>query len=232
MASSPPAALLSFPVRKPEGAGNLESTVGSPPEASMDYRRQAAELYQSAAHPSPTTLDSLVEALAAPDALVRHVAGIELAKLDPNRLPEKSIRELLDTLARLEYLERLPLEQEYAEATVNEGDSKWLGQEIVLAFAALHCSQADYVIPRLLEFWSFDSQLYELAHAMLALAFPVTSTRVEKEALSGVQYRILQALVVESAIWCSDGYWAGVLSKHGLPQSRDEVFCLLGYQVW
>src|SRR5262249_26361120 len=147
------------------------------------------------------------------------VAAIELAKLDAERLPEQSIRELLNTLARLEYLERLPLEDEYSEATATEEDCKSLGQEIVLAFAALHCGQADYVIPRLLEFWSFDSQFYELAHAMLALAFPVTSVRVEKGALSGVQCRILKALVAESAIWCSDGYWPGTLSKRGLPQS-------------
>jgi hypothetical protein len=38
--------------------------------------------------PSSTTLDDLVAALAAPEALVRHVAAIELAKVDPELLPE------------------------------------------------------------------------------------------------------------------------------------------------
>jgi hypothetical protein len=198
----------------------------------MDYRRRAAELYRASARPLPTTSDSLSAALFAPERLIRHVAAIELAKLDPERLPEQSIRELLDTLVRLEYLERLPLEEEYSEATATEEGCKFLGQEIVLAFARLRCGQADYLIPRLLEFWSFASQFYELAHAMLALAFPVTSSRVEKEALSGVQCCILQALVVEEAIWRFDGDWSSVLSKYGLPQSRDEVYRLLGYQVW
>jgi hypothetical protein len=198
----------------------------------MDYRLRAAELYQAAAHPSPTTPDTLLEALYASEALVRHVAAIELAKIDPERLPEQSLRELLDTLARLEYLERLPLEEEYSQATAtDEEDGKCVGQEIVLAFAALRCGQADYVIPRLLEFWSFDSQFYELAHAMLALAFPLTRSRIEKEALNGVQYRILQALVAEGAIWGSDASWSSALTAHGLPQSRDEVSRLLGYRV-
>jgi hypothetical protein len=195
----------------------------------MDYRQLAADLYRAASHPSSATPDDLAEALSAPEALVRHVAAIELAKLDPERLPEQSIRELLDTLARGEYLERLPLEAEYSEVTSTEEDCKGLGQEIVQAIAALHCGQADYVIPRLLEFWSFDSQFYELAHAMLALAFPVTGSPVEKGKLSGVQKRILQALVEEKEIWRGDGFWPDALSEHGLPQSRDEVYRLLGY---
>jgi hypothetical protein len=198
---------------------------------SVDYLRRATELYREAAHPLPTTRDALVAALSDPETLVRHMAAIELAKLDPQRLPEQSIHELLDTLARLEYLERLPLEEEYAQVTETDDDCKCLGQEIALAFAALPCGQADYVIPRLLEFWSFDSQFYELAHAMLALAFPVTSTRVEKESLSRLQYRILQALVSEEAIWRSDGFWPGALSAHGLPQTRIQVYRLLGYQA-
>jgi hypothetical protein len=197
----------------------------------MDSRRLAAELYRGAAHPTSTTCDTLAQALSAPEALVRHIAAIGLARLDPRRLPEQSVRELLDTLARLEYLERLPLAEEYAEATATDEDCASLGQEIVLAFAALHCGQAEFVIPRLLEFWSFDSQFYELAHAMLALAFPVTSSCVEIGALSRVQYRILQALVVEGAIWHSDANWPGALSEHGLPKNRDDVYRLLGYQV-
>jgi hypothetical protein len=197
----------------------------------MAHRRRAAELYQAATRSSATASDTLAEALFAPEPLVRHVAGIELATLDPERLPEQLIRELLETLARLEYFERLPIEEEYSEATATEEDCKCLGQEIVRALAALRCGQADYVIPRLLEFWSFDSTFYELAHAMLALAFPVTSERVKKSDLSGVQYRILQALVVESEIWGSDAYWPGLLSKHGLPKSRDKVYRLLGYQM-
>jgi len=198
----------------------------------MDHRRRAAALYRAVACPSATTRDTLVEALSAPETLVRHVAAIKLAKLDSDRLPEESIRELLNTLARLEYQERLPLELEYSEVTATEEDCKHLGQEIVNAFAALRCGQADYVIPRLLEFWSFDSEFYELAHAMLALAFTVTSERVEKGVLSGMQYRILQALVVESAIWRFDGDWPKVLCTYGLPQSREEVYRLLGYQAW
>jgi hypothetical protein len=54
----------------------------------MDYRQRAAVLYLAATHPSSTTLDDLVAALAAPEALVRHVAAIELAKVDPELLPE------------------------------------------------------------------------------------------------------------------------------------------------
>jgi hypothetical protein len=170
--------------------------------------------------------DALAHALPAPESLVRHVAAIELAKLDPERVPERSLRELLDTLARLEYLERLPIEAEYSEATATDGDCCFLAQEIVLAFAALRYGQADYVIPRLLEFWSFDIQFYELAHALLALAFPRTRSPVEKAALTRVQQRILQALVARDALWRSDGYWPELLSEHGLPLSRDDVFRL------
>lgn len=196
----------------------------------MDYRQRAAELYHDCARPSASVQDALSQALSAAEPLVRHVAAIELAKLNPELLSEQSIREMLETLAKLEYLERLPIEDEYAEATATEEDSKCLGQEIAIALASLRCGQANFVIPRLLEFWSFDCQFYELAHAMLALAFPVTDSVVEKVELSGVQIRILQALVNESSqIWGSDYYWPDALSKHGLPRSRKDVCALLEY---
>jgi hypothetical protein len=196
----------------------------------MDYRQRAADLYRAATAPSSRTSDQLVEALSPAEPLVRHVAAIELAKLDPLRLPEHSIRELLDTVARDEYGEHLALDEEYGEATATEEDCKALGQQIVLAFAALHCGQADFVIPRLLEFWSFDSEFYELAFALLALAFPLTDAPVDRRSLTGVQSRILRALVKEPALWGSYGEWPDTLSEHGLPTSRDEVYRLLGYR--
>jgi hypothetical protein len=159
------------------------------------------------------------------------VAAIELAKRWPGDLPEASIRELLDTLARDEYFEPSPLEDDYAEATATEEDCGALGQDIVLAFAHLGCGQADFVIPRLLEFWSFDSQFYELGHAMLALAFPPSDRMVVEESLSGRQRRIVQALLAQPMIWDSDMTWGEALIRYGLPRTRGEMFCLLGYRL-
>lgn len=167
----------------------------------MDYRQRAAELYRDAVQPTPDTRKWLVRSLSDAEPLVRHVAAIALAKCWPEQRPERSIRELLDTLAQLEYLEKPRIESEYAEASDTGEDCESLGQEIVRAFAELRCGQAEYMIPRLLEFWSFDSQFYELAHAMIALAFPITDGRVDPKSLGGVQYRILQALAAGLAIW-------------------------------
>jgi hypothetical protein len=197
----------------------------------MDDRKRAIDLWRGAAGDPPAGCAQLVDALVSQSVLLRHVAAVALANLSPEQLPESSIRELLSTLARLEYLERPAIAAAYAEVTAMEDDSHDLGQDIVVALAALRCGQADFAIPRLLEFWSFDSQFYELAHALLALAFPLTEVRVVKDSLTGVQYRILQALVATGTIWASDATWPACLTARGLPASRAGVFQLLGYRA-
>jgi len=202
----------------------------------MENSQIAAELYREARDPLPSTTTKLIAALASTDASTRHVAAIELAELAPQELTHKALEELVDTLARLENMERPPLVDEYSEmaATVLTEPDDWrdLGQSIVLAFAKLQCGQADCLIPRLIEFWSYDGQFYELAHALITLAFPITDLPMEKRNLSGVQYRVLQALTQNTEIWLSDSAWVARLPRHGLPLSRDATFEFLGYTVW
>jgi hypothetical protein len=75
----------------------------------------------------------------------------------------------------------------------------------------------------LLEFWSFDGESYELAYALLALAFERTLSNAEAKALSGVQCCILKALAAQDAVWHNDGCWPDELSKRGLPSNRKEL---------
>jgi hypothetical protein len=196
----------------------------------MDGRGRAAKLFRGCTQPRPGVRARLSKGLADPHPLVRHVAAIELAKWWPGDLPEASIRELLETLARDEYYEPSPFEDDYAEATATEEDCGFLGQDIVVAFAHLEYGQADFVIRRLLEFWSFDCQFYELGHAMLALAFPPSDRTLLKENLSGLQQRILQGLVAQAMIWNCDMNWKEALVQHGLPETLHERFSLLGYR--
>jgi len=198
----------------------------------LDRKARAASLFHRISLSDEQAKDALIQALSDQDALVRHVAAIELAQLAPSRLPESSIRELLDTLGRLEYFEKLAIEEEYFEVTATENDFLTLDQQIVVAFCALNCGQADYVVARLLEFWSFDSQFYELGRALLALTFPSSNLPIRREELNNRQYRVLQALVAETEIWTSDATWPRTLAKHGLPQNRGSVRELLKYRQW
>lgn len=196
----------------------------------VDSRVRATELFQAATRLLSDAREQLLEGLGDGNPLVRHVAAIELAKRWPEELPETSIRELLETLARNEYREPLLFESEYAEATATEEDCGSLGQDIVIAFAHLGYGQADFVIPRLLEFWSFDYQFYELGYAMLALAFPRSEQPVRNEQLSDHQRSILRALTAQSEIWISDMTWEQRLTRYGLPGTRSEMLSLLGSQ--
>jgi hypothetical protein len=192
----------------------------------MDNSQQVVTLLRS-----DSSVAELLSSLVHNDALVRTVAGIQLANRFPDQLPESSIRELLDTLARLEYFDELAVAAEYGDITATElDDFHDLGQDIVLAFQSLRSGQADFAIYRLLEFWSFDEQFYELAHAMLALAFPLTDSCPEPSSLSGLQKRILQALVKTEPIWRSDMSFGDTLVSHGLPESRQDMRQYLGYR--
>jgi hypothetical protein len=191
----------------------------------MEEHERAADLFRESRHLSDDTPDRLERSLTDPSALVRHVAAIALAGIDPDRLPEPSIRELLDTLVKLENREPLPIEESYIEATVTEDeeDAGALGQDIALALASLRCGQADFAIPRLLAFWAFDSRFYELAYALLGLTFPVMNSPVQARSLSQVQNNILDALLREPAIWSHDLIFVKHLSARGLPQTRQEM---------
>jgi hypothetical protein len=195
----------------------------------MTSRDRAATLFRDAARPGRGVRKRLVQSLSDPEPLVRHVAAIALAQRWPDQLPETVIRELLDTLARLEYLERLPIEDEYSAATATEEDCGYLANDIVVAFTQLACGQADFVIPRLLEFWSFDPQQYDFGHALLALTFPRTRKKVVGSRLTGVQQRVLEAAVRQDDIWQGDAFWPPALAAHGLPRTNEGMRRLMGY---
>ncbi len=150
-----------------------------------NYQKRAAELLRLATTSPKIESEMLIRALADPSPLVRHVAAVELARHSPDQLPEASILELLDTLSDLEYSRKPTIAAEYEEVTATEDDSNDLGQDIVLAIASLRCGQADFAIGRLLEFWSFRTQFYELAHALLALGFPRNSQAHQLEISDG-----------------------------------------------
>lgn len=196
----------------------------------MIERDRAAELFRSSANAGKKMRQQLLEAISDSSALVRHVAAVRLADRWASDLPENAIRELLDTLGRLEYLERLPIDDDYRAATDTGDDCSDLGNDIVRSFTHLKCGQADFVVHRLLEFWSFDVQQYEFGHALIALTFPKFTRKVKAEDLSGIQRRVLQAAIRQGAIWTGDGFWRETLRAHGLPGSQAEVRKLLGYQ--
>ena len=62
--------------------------------------RRATELYRQARRNPARARDRLVEALKDPDALLRHVAGVLVARHYPTDLPKQAIREMLKTLIR------------------------------------------------------------------------------------------------------------------------------------
>jgi hypothetical protein len=195
----------------------------------MKNIERAAELFRDATQLIPGIRERLFQAIADHDPLIRLVAAIQIASRWPEELPETSVGEVLELLARDEYFEQFPFQEEYTAATTTEETCGLLGQDIVGAFAHLKCGQADFVIPRLLEFWSFDSQFYELGHIMLSLAFPSSDRVVVITELSGLQRRILQALIAQPNIWINDMMWSQALIQHGLPCTRSEMIRLLGY---
>ena len=164
--------------------------------------------------------------------LVRHVAAIELAKRWPADLPEQSIRELFETLTREEYKEPSPIEEEYASVTSTEDGGGCLGQDIVRRTFAVPWVRAgeNTCVPHLLEFWSFDPQFYELGEALLALAFPAAPAGANREHLTGVQRRVLEAFLRNQEIWFSDLNWPRLLAARGLPGRLDEMQLFLGYR--
>lgn len=197
----------------------------------MGEVERAAKIFQDARCNGAGIHRELTDALSDPSPLVRHVAAIELAQRWPDELPERIIREMLDTLGRDEYFDPPPFESDYAEATATDKDCGCLGQDIVVAFSYLACNQAEFVIPRLLEFWSFDSQFYELAHALLALAFPRSTSRIpSKNHLTGVQRRILTALIAQPTIWGRDMTWKEHIARYGLPDTLSELRKFMGYR--
>ena len=99
-----------------------------------------------------------------------------------------------------------------------------------MAFAKLSCGQADFVIPRLLEFWSFDCEFYELGHALLSLSFPPSDRAVDPDTLSGRQQRVLEALVAQPLIWRNDGPWGSTLARYGLPLTLSKMLKFRGYR--
>ena len=193
-------------------------------------RKRAAELIQVANQDARGARQRLLKGLKDRDPLVRHVSAIELAKRWPGELTEASIRELLETLGRDEYLEPSPFDDDYTEATASDEDSGELGQDIVVAFAHLSCGQADFVIPRLLEFWSVDCEFYELGDALLALSFPPSNQVVDPNTLSGRQERVVEALVAQPLIWRNHGTWRGTLARYGLPLTLSKLLKFLGYR--
>jgi hypothetical protein len=198
----------------------------------MSEQDRAGELFRNSGTSAQGVRERLLDALSDSSALVRHVAAIRLADGWPTDLPEKAIRELLDTLGSLEYHEPVAIQDDYRAATdTGEEDTcPDLGNDIVRAFTYLQCGQANFVIHRLLEFWSFDVQQYDFGHALIALSFPKSDRKVDGENLSGIQRGVLKAVIRQEDIWSGDGYWKKTLRTHGLPENQTGVRKLLGYE--
>ncbi|MFO1042618.1 MAG: hypothetical protein U0941_12570 [Planctomycetaceae bacterium] len=196
-------------------------------------RELAMKLFQMASQGARGTRQKLLDGVKDRDPLVRHVSAIELARKWPKELTEASIRELLETLARDQYGEPSPFDDDYTEVTTphdEDEDGGELGQDIVVAFSHLNCGQAGFVIPRLLEFWSFGCEFYELGDAMLALSFPTSDSAVDSNSLSGLQENVLEALIAQPRIWENHSSWKNTLARYGLPRTLAKMRKFLGYR--
>src|SRR5689334_20257630 len=96
---------------------------------------------------SGRTVDELLRALAESLPVARLSAGVELAYRFPDRLPEAAIREMLDTMWRLEDLELADLANQYHAAASAGEDLRDLSQDIVMGLAHLNSGQADFAVP-------------------------------------------------------------------------------------
>ena len=116
------------------------------------------------------------------------------------------------------------LAYQYSKTTDDGND---LQQDTVLAFANLPNGTADWIVCDLIRYFDTDTQFYELAHAMLALAFPTASNVDDLFVRGNMQRDVLSAIINNEAIWRSDMAIADRLAERGLPRDRDSVTKLM-----
>jgi hypothetical protein len=183
--------------------------------------KRATALYGQVTAGSVAGLPELRRAVTDPDALVRHVAAVQLAFHRPTELPESAVRELLGTLVALS--RRVPdkssLAADYTVVT-DDGEDCWeLSQHITMALARLPAGSADFAVPELVALWQRDRQFYEAVLAAIALSFP-EGGRPVASTLSNSQRTVLAALTDDEAIWTFCGDTAPMLLARRLPTSR------------
>lgn len=154
--------------------------------------------------------------------------SLRTAMQHPNALREDEIRRLTNVL-HASYDERCKddydaLAHKYAKTTDDGND---LQQDTVLAFANLSNGSADWIVCDLIRYFDTDAQFYELAHAMLALAFPASSTADDLFIRGNMQRDVLSAMINNEPIWRSDMTIADRLAKRGLPTDRDGLTNLM-----
>ncbi len=145
---------------------------------------------------------------------------------DPQKVTPRECQ-LLINVVRASYDDDLEdsfedLADQYSDSTEDADD---LQQDAVLAIAQLPDGRALELVPDLIQFLDEDSQFYELAHALVAIAFQPTSS--SSSAVDDVQRKVLAAIIANDDIWTLDGTFAERLKQRGLPQTRDEVERLL-----
>ena len=146
----------------------------------------------------------------------------------PNELGADELQRLTNVL-HASYDQRLKdsyesLADQYSEMTIDGND---LQQDTVLAFANLPNGTADWIVWDLIRYFVSDTQFYELAHAMLALAFPVSPSVDDLFVRGNMQRDVLSTIINNKAIWRSDMTIAGRLAERGLPTDRDGVAKLI-----
>ena len=185
----------------------------------MEFLDRAARCVHSRLAYGNESRALLTDALSDAHPLARIVAAIALCHLEPTLLTDNSIHEMTDTL-RIIFRRTMP--SIYAEySTVSDGCD--LEQDLLLALAELVPGQADNAIPLLIARWPDDPQLYEIGHALIALAFSRTNEPIVAGTLNATQESVLRAVAEQQDIWTGDGNWAGILAEHGLPESREAV---------
>lgn len=108
----------------------------------------------------------------------------------------------------------------YSDITDDASD---LQQDIAIAISHLPVGSADWIVPDLISYFDSDDQFYELAHAMVSLSFPL-STTLDPQLLAGrMQYAVLNAMVRNKDIWECDMTLADQLAARGLPVSRESI---------
>jgi hypothetical protein len=201
---------------------------------------KAKGCYQQCLAAPATSLDMLRQELSNPDALVRHVAAIQLIFHHPTEVPEATIDELTATFLRVSEgtSQDDPLVTDYTEATLNEEDEDWhdLQQDIALAFARLPANPNSPAIAPLVRVWQDDRSFYEAMLAAVVIAFPLSVLPVPPDSLNETQKSVLRALVPvkkrrffggsqkgEEAIWrsCEDTVY--MLAERGLPNSPEAM---------
>lgn len=135
--------------------------------------------------------------------------------------------EPLFTVLRAAYDDKLEdqyeaLDDQYVDVT--EGADNLL-QDAVIAISQLPCSFANDRVPELITFLDSDDQFYELAHALVALTFPITSSVAKVH--NNLQRDVLAAVIANDDIWDSDAMFADYLKPRGLPNNRWKIEALL-----